>query len=73
MFVKRLYDVNIRSVVALREIGKGYTSLTTFCGLMNMTRKTFLELQTNVAPIYMKVAQDAMISAANEIRQTSGC
>ena len=43
---------------------------------MNMpppvTRKTFLELQNYVAPIYMKVAQDAMISAANEILQTSG-
>ena len=64
------------SVIALREIGKGYTSLKTFCGLMNipppMTRKTFLELQTNVAQIYM-VAQDAMISAANEIRHICWC
>ena len=32
--------------------------------------KTCLELQSNVASIYMKVAQDAMISATNEIRQT---
>ena len=38
----------------------------------HITRKTFLELQTNVAPIYM-VAHDAMISVANEIRQTSWC
>ena len=74
---RKSYDINTRSVIALREIGKGYSSLKTFCGLMNMpppmTQKTFLELQnTHVAPGYIKAAQDNMISAGNEVRQANG-
>ena len=34
--VRKCYYVNIRSVIALREIDKGYISLKTFCGLRNM-------------------------------------
>ena len=30
------YDVNLRTAVAFREIGRGHTAIETFCGFMNM-------------------------------------
>ena len=30
------FDVNARSVVAFRELGKGHTAMTKFCGFMNI-------------------------------------
>ena len=60
-------------MITFRELGKGYTALSKFCGFMNMvppvTNKTFDELQKSVANIYIKVAQENMMSAADEIRK----
>jgi len=46
------YEINYRSVLAMREIGKGHTSLATFCGYMNMppplSRKAFNDIQGNL-------------------------
>ena len=33
---KTYYDVNLRTVLAMREIGKGYEGLSKFCTVMNM-------------------------------------
>ena len=30
------FDVNVRSVVAFQELGKGHTAMTKFCGFMNI-------------------------------------
>ena len=39
------FDINIRSVIAMREIGRGYIALQTLCGFLNipspMTKKRF--------------------------------
>ena len=33
---KQLYDINLRSIVAFREIGRGHSAMEKFCGVMNM-------------------------------------
>ena len=70
------YDINIRSVIAMREVGRGHTALKTLCGLMNipapMTQKTFLETQRNVSLKYIKSAEANMKSAADEVRKMDG-
>ena len=70
------YDVDIRSVIATREIGRGHTALQNLCGFMNipapMTQKTFLETQINVSSQYIKVTEANMKSAADEVRNVDG-
>ena len=67
------FDINTRSVIAMREIGKGHTALKTLCGYMNisppMTPKTFSDIQdNNVIPSYIKASEINMKSAADELR-----
>ena len=67
------FDVNTRSVIAMREICKGYTALKTLCGYMNisppMTSKTFSDIQdNNVIPSYIKATEVNMKNAADELR-----
>ena len=44
---RHAFDINIRSIIAMREKGRGYTALQTLCVFLNipppMTNKTFLE------------------------------
>ena len=73
---RNAYDVNIRSVIATREIGRGHSALKNLCGFMNipapMTQKTFLETETNVSSQYIKVAEANIKSAADEVRKVDG-
>ena len=73
---RHAFDINIRSVIAMREIGRGYTALQTLCGFLNipspMTKKTFLETQSSVGSVYVKVAEANMNSAATEVRKVDG-
>ena len=67
------FDVNTCSVIAMREIGKGYTALKTLCGYMNisppMTSKTFSDIQgNNVIPSYITATEVNMKNAADELR-----
>ena len=68
------FDINIRTM-AFREIGKGYSALETFCGIMNMPApmnvKAFNEMQLKIADAYLKVSKTSMTDAAEEIRQDS--
>ena len=57
--------------MAFREIGKDYSALETFCGIMNkrtpMNVKAFNEIQLkNEADAYIKVSKTAMTDAAEE-------
>ena len=67
------FDVNIRSVIAFREIGKGLTSIETFCFHMNMpppmSRLTYAEIVNTVHPIYVEAAEESMSTAAAAIRK----
>ena len=42
---RHAFDINIRLVIVMREIGRGYTALQTLCGFLNipppMTKRRF--------------------------------
>ena len=66
------FDINMRSVIAFREIGKGHTAMQKFGGFMNMpsvlTQNSYAGLVTNIQKTYTKVAKASMLKAADEIR-----
>ena len=35
---RSMFDINLRSVLAFREIGKGHKAVSTFCGFMNISK-----------------------------------
>ena len=68
------YDINIRSVIAFREIGKGYAALLeSFCYIMNMpppmTRNSYDKLVDGLHEPYMLSAQQSMKNAASEVKE----
>ncbi|MBP1527464.1 MAG: hypothetical protein H9Q66_06055, partial [Spiroplasma ixodetis] len=69
---KSLFDINIRSVYAMRCIGKGKTDLETFCGIMNLPPSTskfrvITRVLTSAAErVCMKSMNDAVEEAVNE-------
>ena len=72
---KAPFVINIRSVTALREIGRGYSSLEKFCGFLNflspMQVGAFNETQKNIVKAYNVVATESMIAAVIVIRTHS--
>ena len=66
------FDVNIRSQIAFREIGRGHDAIETFCGYMNMpppsNKAGFSNITDKLSPAYQEVVQDNMKEAAREIR-----
>ena len=66
------FDINIRTI-AFREIGKGYSALETFCGIMNMPApmnvKAFNEMQLKIADANIRVSKTSMTDATEEIHQ----
>ena len=66
------FDVNLRSVIAFREIGKGLTAMKKYCGFMNMpitmNKTAYKRLYKNCCDTYVEVASTSMKNAAAEIR-----
>ena len=62
--------ITSRVIIAMREIGRGYIALKTFCGFLNMTPlmqiKSFNEMQQNIASVYQDSANESMQSASDE-------
>ena len=50
---KNAYKINYQSIFAMREIGKGHSALSTFCGLMSLSSpmqiKPLNEMQKNLS------------------------
>lgn len=69
----KTYEINCRSIIAMREIGKGHSALSTFCGFMNlpppMNKTSFNDLQEKLHDLYLKAADISMESAANELKK----
>ena len=66
------FDVNLRAIMAFREIGKGHKGLQTFCGYMNMpppmANVTYNEtVKSRSHPAYVDVARKNMKDAAEEL------
>lgn len=65
------FDINFRSIIAFREIGKGHEAMVRFSAVMNMpppmSKSTF---QSNLGVIYnsyLKVANGSMHKAAEKV------
>ena len=58
------HEINYRSIVAMRETGKGHTNLSTFNGLMNLPSPmhiiSFIKIQDNFSEVYKQVAVISM-------------
>ena len=58
------YDINIRSVIAFREIGLGLSAIEIFCGHMNfpppMRNATYTEIVQEVQTAYVSTAKDSI-------------
>ena len=65
------YDVNIRTVSAFREIGRGYAAIETFCGFMNMpppmNKTTYQDIVDGMHISYTEAADESMKAAACEL------
>ena len=71
-FIKRksrLSDINVRSVIAFREIGCGHAPMTTFSTIMNtqcLSKAAFNNVNSYVMTAYKIAAEKSMQNAANE-------
>eukprot|EP00112_Aurelia_sp_Birch-Aquarium-sp1_P017849 Seg418.7 transcript_id=Seg418.7/GoldUCD/mRNA.D3Y31 product="hypothetical protein" protein_id=Seg418.7/GoldUCD/D3Y31 len=67
---RRPFEVNNRAIIAFREIGKGFSGMEKFCGLMNMmppmAKTTFSDKNADIHDVYMSVCQKSMKEAALE-------
>ena len=69
---RQMQIVNLLSVIAFREIGRGHEALKTFSACMDMpapiTIKAFNAINRVIHQVYGKVAFESMQRAANEIK-----
>ena len=72
---KRSSEVNVRMVLAFRNIGCGYESINNFALAMNMespmTRKNYSKLIANLHEAYCEEAKTSMTEAVEEARNIS--
>ena len=69
------HEVNVRAVLAFREIGRGHTAMTTFTKVMNMPsppmRSVYTKIQNKkLLPIVKQLANDSMNNSAMEVKET---
>ncbi|XP_065678497.1 uncharacterized protein LOC136093423 [Hydra vulgaris] len=69
---EKSFDINLRSVVGMREIGKGLSALEKLCGFLNLPppiqKATFNDVQNKILLPYKCVAMQSMINAALEFK-----
>ena len=69
----QFFDVNSRSVLAVRKIGHGHAGLKKFCGIMDLpppiSEANFRRHQRAMLAASKKVAVDSMDTAAEELRK----
>ena len=71
--ITQFFDVNRRSVLAVRRIGHGHAGLKNFCGIMDLpppiSEANFRRHQRAMLAASQKVAVDSMETAAAELRK----
>ena len=69
----KAFDINIRSVYAMRSCGLGYSVLEKFCGLMNIpppvTKNNYSTIANKLRDSARTVATDSMSASAEEAKQ----
>ena len=70
------FEINYRAIIAMREIGKGFTGISNFCGFMNlpppMNEKAFNDMQEKIASTCTYVTDGSMKNAANKFIPAQG-
>jgi hypothetical protein len=71
------FEINVRAVLAFREIGRGHTAMTTFTKILNIpsppTCRNFTKTQNKkLLPIVKQLANDSMNTSAMEVNERSG-
>jgi len=74
--IGRSYDVNRRSVLAMRYIGRGHNGLRKFLRVMNFpapaTEKAYLNQQKAILAAATKVAESDMVQSATGLLSMAG-
>ena len=67
------FEINSRIVIAFQEIGKGFSSIETFCGVMNMlppmSKTTYSDKLSAVHDAYLTSSHASMSDASLEVRK----
>ena len=67
---RKSYDINIQSVIAFREMGKGPEGISSFRRKMNMSpplaKKSYNRINYVLHQVYYEAASNSMLDAANE-------
>ena len=67
------FDVNTRSVYAMRSCGLGYNALQKFCGLINLpppvSKKNYQKLSHKIQDTAKTVAEASMSAAIEEVKK----
>ena len=70
---KKPFEVNVRSVIAFREIDKGNEAIRTFTTMMNMppplSHQSYNDINLNLHNIYEKAAKESMLAAVNDLKK----
>ena len=70
---KKPFEVNVRSVIAFREIDKGNEAIRTFTTMMNMppplSHQSYNDINLNLHYIYEKAAKESMLAAVNDLKK----
>eukprot|EP00795_Rhopilema_esculentum_P002475 gene2475-18136_t len=69
---KNSFEVNVRAVMAMRNLGIGHDGLESFCMHMNMqqpmTRNNYNKLIDSLHTVYMNEAEQSMKNAAEQVK-----
>ena len=71
---KTIAEVNVRAVVALREIDRGHSSLLNFSRCMNMaclTERAYNNINDDLFDAYESAAMESMKQAAADVLEAS--
>ena len=67
------FDINRRMIIAMREIGRGFSDMETLCGFLNMpplmSKTTYHDKRSAIHDAYIEVANTSMLDASVEVRQ----
>ena len=71
------FDVNTRSVMAFREIGRGRNHIETFSRVMNMpppySHSSYDKIVEEITSCYVAAMNDSMIAAAKNVNPPVIC
>ena len=70
---QKSYELNVRSIMTFRKIGKGLESMKTFSRLRNMTEpiniKAYNAINDHLLEAYLVVADNSICQAATEVKE----